>query len=280
MKRLALREYLPWSALTISWVLMVAFSGAEAAMNLAAALMLVGAARSLTYVSTRRLLRSARAAEASASSLVLHARAISIGAAFAGLLLTGLFYVIVTAAHRPMLGQMLLLLSIGLPARYFVAFAGRRRRRIAKFRLASGFSGLFLVGLAVSAGWGWHGAALAFALRDWMGLAVLVGSRSSQPSEETVRAASAPSNAWSTMIAANQNRAKRRLAMRLSRALLGPFLGPFGSLAARTARGAGLGRRIERFVPQGKTGLLVASFVLSSSGLVLLLASPRFGLAS
>jgi hypothetical protein len=273
IKRLALREYLPWSALLLGWVLVAVALGLDTATQLISATLLAGAARALTQVNTGRLLRRAGEPDPLAQTSPGYAFKVSIAGLAAGLLFIAFAMGLLVAASRTVLAHMLLLLAIGLPARYLLVFAGRPRRRIIRFRLSLALSGLALLGLAIALDLGWQGAALALALREWFAFLVVAVSpvkRTSKAALETpvVGPAATP---WERVVEANYVRARRRLATRTSRLLLAPFIGPLAGLVIRTGRSAGADRRLAPHVPQSRPALIGAALVLFAGGAMLLM---------
>ena len=144
----------------------------------------------------------------------------------------------------------------GFPARYFApANGGRRPANLFRFSLA--WSGLALVGGALIGGFGLVGVALAFGLREWAALALVLAvkpsaSQARQPPETPVT--------FREVAAITEARARHRLTYRVGKGLLGAVLGPLGGIAARTGRGVGMHRRSDRLTPKTLPGMVLLTF--------------------
>ncbi|MBA2466691.1 MAG: hypothetical protein H0V46_03700 [Sphingomonas sp.] len=115
--------------------------------------------------------------------------------------------------------------------------------------------------------------AMLFAARVWLALvlsyaiATPIDVDSSQPVEELH---------WREIADSSHMRARKQAAYRFSKAFLAAFLGPFGSMAARTGRGMQMDRKAERFVPSHPAvlGLVAAAGTGISAALVLGIPEP------
>jgi len=129
--------------------------------------------------------------------------------------------------------------------------------------------GAALVGVVGAAivwklGASWWQAALVLGLRDWGGLiATALFARQRRPQD-------APDDTplrFAELAMRTEAAARRRLTYRMAKSVLGALLGPFGSLIARTGRGAKMDARISRMIPRHRGGM--ALLTLSTAAVML-----------
>jgi hypothetical protein len=72
---------------------------------------------------------------------------------------------------------------------------------------------------------------------------------------------------FAELAARTEAAARRRLIYRMAKSLLSGLLGPFGSVIARTGRGARLDAKLSRMVPRHRGGM--ALLALASGGVML-----------
>jgi putative flippase GtrA len=236
--------------------------------------MLIGAARRITHLSFGNLLETPQS-DCTSRRLRRYALKIRLAGFLAGIALLTLLSGVLFLGSRSMSAQMLLILAIGFPARYCLDLWGGRRRRTERFRLTLALSGLGLVGMAISADGGWRAFTLAFALREWIALGVVAVAPAAPTKPEVSRKTT--SEVWAergeTLAQVNQARTKRLLTTRLSKVMMGSFLGPLGPLVFRTARGAGADRLLLQFIPVSRRGYVAASILFGCAGTLLLLVT-------
>jgi hypothetical protein len=145
---------------------------------------------------------------------------------------------------------MVAIIALGLPARHPGELLVAKRYRIEKWRLGSALASVVGAGVVLALGLDWRAGALVLALRDWTGLlaAILFAPRRPAKADPSIltfadAAAQTGASAW------------RKLSYRVLKGLLTAVLGPAGSFAARTGRGANLDQKAARFIPQSRAGL-------------------------
>ena len=179
---------------------------------------------------------------------------------------------LVGALGMPQVAGMIAIVALAIPARNPGALAVSRRDRDTLWRIGSavtsvgGAAAVFLFELP------WQWAAAVLAAREWGGLlatALFAGLRSpprvipDQPI--TFHEAAVQTEAT----------ARKRLGYRLLRTIL-ILLGPIGSFAARTGRGAGrLDQKIGRLMPRSRVGFVIFTAAMLAIGSTLLALSRQ-----
>ena len=287
--RLVFREYLPLIGLILSFLVAALAIGHADTVRLAAAIFIVGAARAPTILNTSGALlsRSSLDPKEFRRDVRFAARADLLGLLGGAAMLAALVLLLLEIDQQTV-ATFTVLLGIGLPARYLLG-RSRSARQMTVRRIALNWGGAALILpillFGLSEGW----AAIAFGLREWVGLAAakLTPASGANPSAQLVPA-SGPL-AWPEISARTYAVSRRRLAFRLAKSVLGATLGPFGGILARTGRGAGAHRHLERFTPRdprllgltaiGSTGAGIAMMAVSIEPAVALAGTSliRFG---
>lgn len=267
------REYIPLAATTTAWVLAAAHYGTADAARLFGATVLVPGVRALTALdvgpSLIRRLRAPAEVYRHAARLVMRLQGLSFLSAAVFLALAVLLLEI--TGHREA-ALFTILVGIGLPSRYLsTAGVGRRRNEVYKSSLA--LSGLAMVGLAAAADLPAYAVALAWGLREWVALAVVLLPWPQPSTAETPPLAHRLS--WRELASVTAARSKRRLSHQLGKRFLSMFLGPFGSIIARTARDFGADKRLSRYIPHSFIGMLAATAVALAVGVTMIAISTE-----
>lgn len=273
VRRVALREYLPWSGLILSWVIIALAVGPADAARLFAASAFVRSTRYLTAAGVLTPLRKRISRDGSPSRQAVRVGArVQLVAWLAGLLLLGMVIGLLVVAGQERVAQLCAILAIGLPARYLVPLAAHRR--IAYVLGPSlAWSGVLLVALGWLAGAGLTVFALAFAARDWIAyLACLVAA----PTIKRDREPLGPLH-WREIADHSVTVARRRLAYRIGKGLLSAAFGPFGGAAARTGRGMRVHHRLDRFTPKQPLPIAALAATTSASAVAMIMIGPPPG---
>lgn len=263
-KRLTVREYLPLSAWLLTWFLLGLAVGPADAVRLFAANTFVQSARgfvALEMVGT--LSRRVGQGEALRASL-RRALGVDLLVLLAALAVVGFLGGFLWWRDMGVAAAMVLLVAVGLPARHPGGVLVVGRDREAPWRVGAALTGVSGAALVWALGGEWWHAALVLAARDWGGLLVtaLLGKRRpphDEPETEPMR--------FAELAARTEAAARRRLVYRMAKSVLSGLLGPFGSVIARTGRGARLDAKISRLVPRHRGGMAVLA--LASSGVML-----------
>lgn len=267
------REYLPLAATTLAWAATAAHYGTADAARLFGATVLVPGIRALTALdvgpSLIRRLRAPSSIYRHAARLVMRLQGLSFLSAAAFLALAVL---LLQATGHEEAALFSILVGIGLPSRYLsTAGVGRRRNEVYKSALA--LSGLAMVGASVAADAPAYAVALAWGLREWIALAVVLLPWP-QPAAAEPPPLSHPLS-WRELAAVTAARSKRRLSHQLGKRFLGMFLGPFGSIVARTARDFGADKRMSRYIPHSFVGMMAAALGALATGVAMIVISTE-----
>ena len=270
-RRLATREYLPWTGLVACWVIIAIAVGHADAARLFAASAFVRSMRHLTGPSTmpalRKRLEAGPAAERQALRTAVLTEALALVAALAVL---GAVIALLLATGQATTAALCGLLAAGLPARFMMPLA--LRGKVPNLhRLFLSWSGAVL---ALGA-WLIEGTlvamAVALALREWVAVALSAATGRAPPA----RREPAGTLSWHEIAADSHGRARRRLAYRFTKGLLSVALGPFGSLAARSGRGVRLDHRLGRFTPAQATPVALLGSATTIAAVCLILFWPK-----
>lgn len=263
-RRLTLREYLPLSAWLLTWFVLGLAVGPADAVRLFAANTFVQSARgfvALEMVGT--LSRRVGQGEALRSS-VRRAIGIDLVVLIAALAVTALLAGLLMWRGMEVAAGMVLIIAAALPARHPGGVLVVQRDREAPWRLGAALAGVAGAALVWWLGGQWWHAALVLAARDWGGLLLTaLAGRRRRPHEEP----EAEPMRFAELASRTEAAARRRLVYRLAKSVLSGMLGPFGSVIARTGRGARLDARISRMVPRHRGGMTVLA--LASGGVML-----------
>jgi hypothetical protein len=266
----------------LTWLVVASAVGPADAVRLLSATILVRAARTAVTLDTGTAMRRRHGSPSKVYRKSMR-RAIRLeiaSLAVAAILLLGLLGWLF-AIGQDRLAEMTALVAIGLPVRHFAPAAGGRRR-VGLFQSALAWSGFALAGVAVAAGLDVTMVAIALGLREWIALAFVLTPALHPPADPDARATPTPLT-WTEVASITAGRGRHRLTYRLSRIALGLF-GPLGAALARTGRGLGLHRRLERVAPKsvipvallaaGSAGAaFILPFVLEKPGTLLISAS-------
>lgn len=254
---LVAREYIPLAATTIAWVVIAAHYGTADAARLLGATVLIPGVRSLTALdvgpSLIRRLRAPAEVYRHAARMVMRLQGLSFLAATIFLALAVLLLE-VTGHEKAALFS--ILVGIGLPSRY-ISTAGVGRRRTDVYRSSLALSGLAMVGIAVVVDLPVYAIALAWGLMELIALAVVLlpwpqpSPSDTPPLEHRL--------SWRELASVTAARSKRRLSHQLGKRFLSMFLGPFGSIIARTARDFGADKKLSRYIPHSFAGMVIAA---------------------
>lgn len=252
VKRLTVREYLPLGSWLASWAMLGLALGHPDAVRLFAANTFVQSVRGLCALEmVGTLARRIGAADAFRRS---RARAVR----YDLLVLLGTVLVASGLAlflwwrNMPAAAGMVALIAAGLPARHPGGVLASHKDREVPWRLGAGATAVVGSALIWQLGLDWWHAAIVLGLRDWGGLiATLLFGR---PRVEAQPALAEPLS-FAELAARTEASARRRLTYRMAKSVLGGLLGPFGSVIARTGRGARLDAKISRLIPRHRGGM-------------------------
>lgn len=270
---LAAREYVPLAATTLAWVAVAAHYGPADAARLFGATVLVPGVRALTALdvgpSLIRRLRAPPEIYRHAAKLVMRLQGLSF---LSAALFLALAVLLLDATAHDEAALFAILVGVGLPSRYLsTAGVGRRRNDVYKSSLA--LSGLVMVASAVAADLPAYAVALAWGLREWVALAVVLfpwpmpAAVDAPPLEDRL--------SWHELASITAARSKRRLSHQLGKRFLTMFLGPFGSIIARTARDFGADKKLSRYIPHSFTGMLLAAGGALIAGITMIAISTE-----
>jgi hypothetical protein len=114
--------------------------------------------------------------------------------------------------------------------------------------------------------------AVLFAVRAWLALLV---SYAIAPSVKVKRRGEIDTLRWAEIAASSHAQARRQAGYRFSKIVLTAFLGPVGSIAARTRRGLRLDQRAEWFVPTHPGALVLLALTSATASAALIFATPK-----
>ncbi len=270
-RRLAFGEYGPLLGWVAAWAIVIVSVGHADAVRLLAAVSFVRSARYLTAPASWPLVRSRLIAPGKVhppsgrTVLLVELCAVAGAAAMLALLLGALL-----AARQEKTAILCLIIAAGLPARVLYPLAAVRKIQPA-YRLVVALTGLVLVGGVWLAGGSLFEFAAAFAVREWVALAIaFLVARRRKPVEEPFEPLR-----WRQVASQSHHTARRRFTYRVSKILLKFALGPLGSVAARTGRGLRADRKLAPYVPQSRWALAAVFLGLTGAGVALILAVPK-----
>lgn len=270
---LVAREYIPLAATTIAWVAVAAHYGTADAARLLGATMLIPSIRALTALDVGpSLIRRLRAPEPiyqHAARMVMRLQGLSFLAAAVFLALVVLL--LDTTGHKEA-ALFAILIGIGLPSRY-LSTAGVGRRRADVYRSSLTLSGLAMTGVAILMDAPVYTVALAWGLREWVAIVMVL-----LPWPQPAAPEAAPLShrlSWHELASVTAARSKRRLSHQLGKRFLSMFLGPFGSIIARTARDFGADRKLSRYIPHSFAGMLVVAAAALITGVAVIAVSTE-----
>ena len=254
---LVAREYIPLAATTIAWVAIAAHYGTADAARLLGATVLIPGVRALTALdvgpSLMRRLRAPAPVYRHAARLAMRLQGLSF---LSAAIFLALAVLLLDATGHEKAALFSILVGTGLPSRY-LSTAGIGRRRTDVYRSSLALSGLAMAGLAVAADLPVYAIALAWGLREWSALAIVLLPWPQPAATETPPLSHQLS--WQELASVTAARSKRRLSHQLGKRFLSMFLGPFGSIVARTARDFGADKKLSRYIPHSFAGMVVAA---------------------
>ena len=263
VRRLTLREYMPFATWLATWAMIGFAIGHADTARLFAANTFLQSLRSLcafemTAVMVRRL--GDEEAYRKTRSKALRVDLLSL---LATIILALLLAAFLWWRDMGVAAAMVLLIGLLLPARHPGMVLSQHRQREATWRTGAAATGVIGAALLWKFGGEWWHAALLIALRDWVGLLFTFAfgpprAQAAIPLPEPMR--------FAEIAARTEFAARRRLTYRIVKSLLGGVMGPFGSLIARTGRGAGLDARINRLIPRHRPGMI--GLTLASSAVM------------
>jgi hypothetical protein len=277
LQRVALREYLPFAALILTWLLIGAVVGHADAVRLLAAIIFVRTARVLTSPAAipplRKRLRSGQhQRQATWVAMTVEAAVLPLTAGVLAAILALLWsegqqeVVLLAISFAPAL-----LVRTVMPLA-----TGRGTLRL--YRPTNALVGLALALLGWAMAADVQQFALLFAVREWLALAVAyLLAPPLKPRDETI----GPLH-WQEIADRSFARGRRLAAYRFGKLFLNALLGPFGTIVARTGRGFRAHRKLEPFVPQhgGVLGAIAAVSAAVAVGLILWIPKPALLLAA
>ena len=248
--RLTAREYLPMALLIAFWAVTAIGIGHADAARLLAATVLMRAPLMLSQMTTLGpLQRRAGAPKDVRRQSRRTAWLVQLGVLAALMVETGLLYAGLLAAGQRLVGEMLVVLAIGFPAKLLRSLDLRASAQV--FPLIATMAAVLGAGAVWAAGMGPIGFALAYALREWVAILFVrlfgLGKKAAKEkvTEELLTFAEIAKNTVVT--------SRRRLTYRLTKNILTIF-GPFGNFAARTGRGLNLHGKLEPYMPHRRGG--------------------------
>lgn len=270
VRRIAVRDYGPWIGLILSVGVLVAMVGDGDAVRLIAAWAFVRSARLLTGLKMLPALRKRLAPHGNLPRETARAAITWAGLGLiAGFALSLLLAALLYMAGEHKVALLCAILTFSLPPRYLLPL-GMKRRVLFTFRAVTSWSGLFLlIGAWMLDGSLWA-AAIAFALREWIGLAVALIA--APPIR--IRRKPAEPLAWPEIAASTALQSRRRLSYRLGKGVLTMLLGPVGAISARVGRSARVHHRLERFVPRNPLPLFALSLASAVAAGILVATLP------
>lgn len=269
------REYIPLAATTASWGAVAAHYGTADAARLFGAAIIVPSVRALTALdvgpSLIRRLRAPVPIYRHAARMVMQIQALSFVAAA---LFLAMAVLLLDVSGHDKSAQFVLLIGIGLPSRY-LSTAGIGRRRADVYRSSLALAGLVLVGLSIGADAPAYSVAVAWGLRDWIALGIVLLPWPQPSAPES--AALSTRLKWQEIGSITAARSKRRLSHQLGKRFLSMFMGPFGSIIARTARDFGADRHLSRYIPHSFASMSWVTVAALTAGVTLILVSKEPG---
>ncbi len=271
-KRLALREYVPFGGLLLTWFLIGVSIGPADVVRLIGANAVVQGVRALCTLEARHVLarRSAAAAAVWRASRRSALKMEAVGL-FACGLLTAALVTLVTGLAMPEAGAMIAIAALGIPARHPLGLLVARRNWDVTWRVGAAVTAVAGGAVIFALGLPWQAAAVVVALRDWGGLvatAAFAGPR--DPS----RVSRGEALTFAEAAARTERTARRQVSYRLVKTLFGVLLGPVGNIAARTGRGAGrLDSKLRRLIPRNRPGTMVFTATLATAAGALIIVS-------
>ena len=231
------------AAWIVSWAALTAALGLTTAILLMAANGFVQAVRSLFLMQSFDASSARRHGplELKSSARWL-AFQVDLGVLFACLALLFPIAFAFNFASLPEIAAMMLIMTVGLPARTPALLALDRGNIGTAWRLGSAMMMLAAAAMVLLLDLHWAWGALAIASRDWGGL-LTVWARRGHRSELVMTFL--PALDFTEIAARTSMAARRRLIYRLGKITLS-VLGPVGTIIARTSRGSGLDGQIAR----------------------------------
>lgn len=263
--RLTGREYLPMGITILFWLVVGLGVGAADAARLLAVTVLIRAPAMLTQMAVmppvRRRWHQSKEVRRQAIKV---ASLIELGVLAMLAIEVALICVGLVAIHQQLVAEMLLIVSLGYPAKLYRGVDLRTNSRL--FRLYTTGAMLAGAGIAYLLNAGPLAYALVFALREYVALILvpLIQRRVPKSKGPTDEPLTFGEVAKTTVV-----NSRRMLTYRLTKNLLA-VLGPFGNFAARTGRGLNMHSRLEPYMPHKRGGFAI--FALLTAGIAVALA--------
>jgi len=270
VRRLAVREYLPLAGWLATWAMLGLALGHADAVRMFAANTFVQSLRNLCALEmTGTLARRIGIEEAFLPSRKRALR-IDLLVLLACLLVSALLAGFLDLRGMDVAAGMVLLIGLGIPARHPGGVLAVRRDREVPWRLGTAGTAVIGIALVWQLGGNWWEAALVLGLREWGGLLAtfLFGRRRPPASPPEPRVLT-----FDELAARTEASARRRLTYRMAKSVLGGLLGPFGTVIARTGRGARLDARVNRLIPRHRGGMAVLTAVSGGTMLFFLIVA-------
>ncbi|MFC7537300.1 hypothetical protein ACFQPG_07965 [Sphingomonas sp. GCM10030256] len=265
LKRLTVREYLPLALSVAAWVMIGLAVGHADAVRLLAANTLAQGARALCTMELNPVLKARIWA---ADEVFRASRRTAIRIELVGLAASVLI-ILLTAGLLEWRGYtvaaaMMVILTLGIPARHPLSVSVIKRERVAPWRFGAALTGAIGTAIVLLLGLPWWAAALAFGLREWGGL--LTALLIAPPRRQTVETVEEPLT-FAEVAGQTESTARRRLTYRIGKSMLGAVLGPLGSVAARTGREVRIDHKISRYIPRHRPGFILFTAATLGAGL-------------
>lgn len=255
-ERLAVREYMPFASLLLTWFLLGISIGPADVVRLIGANALVQGTRSLCTLELMRVLaRRSQAADAVWKASRRTALKLDLLALAACALVAAAVVSLLAARDMPVAAGMVAVVAFAIPARHPLGLFVARRNRDISWRIGVATTAVVGAAIVFALGLPWQAAAVVIALRDWGGLlaTALFAARHSPGRKETAEPLT-----FLEAAAQTEATARRQLSYRLMKTLFAMVLGPVGNIAARTGRSAGrFDSRISRLIPRNRAGIAV-----------------------
>ncbi|GAA4013788.1 hypothetical protein GCM10022280_10180 [Sphingomonas swuensis] len=264
VRRLTVREYLPLGGWLATWAMLGLALGHADAVRMFAANTFVQALRNLCALEMVGTLAKRVGLDGVFKPSRRRALKIDLLVLLACLLVTVLLAGFLWWRNMDVAAGMVLLIGVGLPARHPGGVLAIKRDREVPWRLGTAATAVIGTAFVWQLGLGWFEAALVLGLREWGGLLAtfLFGRRRPASDEPDTSVLT-----FDEVAARTEASARRRLTYRMAKSVLGGLLGPFGTVIARTGRGARLDAKISRMIPRHRGGMAVLTTI--SAGLML-----------
>lgn len=271
-KRLAVREYLPFGSLLLTWFLIGLSIGPADVVRLIGANAVIQGARALCTLEVMQVLdRRPAALEAVWKKSRQIALKIDLVALAACALFVAAFVGMLTFRNMPVAAGMVAIVALAIPARHPFGLLVASRNRDISWRVGAAATAVAGGVIIFAFGLSWQAAALAIALRDWGGL--ITTALFAGPSDHSKAGRTDPLT-FAEAATRTESTARRQLSYRLVKSLFLVILGPVGNIAARTGRSAGrMDSKLSRLVPRNRSGMVLFTAGCAVTAVVLIFVS-------